>query len=58
MPKAIDPKDLTRAELENLVLAIREALFPEEDPDAEWDSDTLQTVADLLGLYDLLPPSI
>jgi hypothetical protein len=26
MPKAINPKDLTRAELENLVLAIREAL--------------------------------
>jgi hypothetical protein len=45
MAKLRDPKNLTHTELVNLARALQDALWPRGDLDAEWDSDTLDSVA-------------
>ncbi len=40
-------------DLKRLVLALQETLYPTDEPDRSWDSDTAQEVGDLLERFGL-----
>lgn len=42
-------------ELRGIILDVAEALWPEGDPDHEWDSETIEDVARVLENCDLQP---
>jgi hypothetical protein len=49
------PSDLSRDKLERIVRRLCEILWPEDDPGAEWDAETLDEVALVLEGAELRP---
>jgi hypothetical protein len=49
------PSDLSRDEIERIVRRITEILWPEGDPGAEWDAETIDEVALVLEGAELRP---
>lgn len=46
----------TKKELVDALTDIMETLYPGGDPEAEWDSGTMSSVAEVLGELGLVPP--
>ncbi|MGD9613801.1 MAG: hypothetical protein AB7H90_01240 [Alphaproteobacteria bacterium] len=51
-------KDLSRAELEQIVTDIQSILWPSDCPDAEWSSDEIERVAEVMDSYGLRPEDL
>jgi hypothetical protein len=52
---ALEPGDLTKKELHDIVERVRDTLWPRGNPDASWSPDTVDAVAGILNDYHLRP---
>ena len=50
-----DPGELSREELIEIVRAVQNTLWPDGDPDHEWDAETIEAVARVLSDAGLMP---
>lgn len=54
-PRKRAVESLSRVEAIALLGRLREILWPDEDPDAEWEGDTIEHVAEVLEAAGLKP---
>jgi hypothetical protein len=55
-PKTVN--DLSLREARDALFRIVDAMYPDDDPSAEWSSDTLDKISVVIDMYGLVPPDV
>jgi len=54
-PPKLNPGDLNHEELEDIVMNIRDILWPRGKTDESWSPDTIDQIASVMDSYHLRP---